>query len=1081
MRFALWFLPRRSRSSWLLTLACTVGVLFAITLASLSTLYVRNLSEAGFDHALSNSHSSGSFNLEILVPTRPIGARDYSRLHEFVSDTTERHLPDIETTTFRMGRSQDLPYVNTLESGPPAVNTAFASFFFQEGFTDHARLVSGQWPGDATITRDGIPSIEAAIGTDALLGLNWDLGRTFYVAPFQSSPGEKIAVTVVGQVEPADGEDPFWSGNLSMFQLAEQGASVTVHLFTGTDTSFSGLAERYPTLLGSFRWSLFLDPGAVTYRNASQLHSSLATIETDLNKRFPRSLVVSSLANRISDYQRTLALSRLPFLILISLIFGIVLYFLAIASVVLAKERNREVVLLRSRGASLNQSSFYLPFVEAAVVVLPGVLLGPVLGWILAGLLPTGAERATVFSYPLSLSAFLVSVVIGVVVALIYLTASFAVSVRTPLIPLRESQFLNRPGRLRYAVELLVLVVAGVVWWQLRSRGSFSSEEITGAGLSFDLTLLLAPAFLMLASGLLISRLLPFLFLALSRLFGDLAPFWLIESFRRIYRDYSGYVPLFLLTLFIAALAIFSANYAATLAQSHADQARYSLGGEIVVRLPFAHSGNVQSISQSLEADPSIRAASPVYRGSAFEGGGSSGVTYSLLSLDSSRLPLVSWFREDFAEKELSELAFALRVSAPPFQGVSLPGTPDRIGVWTSSDRAYPNYTLRVLLQDSTGRYETLRLGNLGNTDWNVKVAELSQIPGMQPPLTLIGIYVSGGQLVGYGGGVIQLDDVFVSIGDETQTIEDFESARPWTVFPNAGLTKDEVSYTSQARSGGQSLRYTWTEPITTETRGVLASPAPMPIPAIGGPGLSVDQELVVRVEGKPVGFRIVESADYFPTLFPTGGRFLITDIGHLSAYFELLPLTGPIRPGELWLGPVDNEAIEGVVHEVLPTVVVVDQEAEVSASTSNPWASSFWSGLSIIVVAAIVVVFTAGLVIYAIIAINGMRMELGLLRNMGLSRRQLALSVALERLAVPLLGLVSGVWIGAWTSRWSLSFLEITPSGRPLVPPLELVADRPFVAIVLVAALTAVAVAAFIAVITTNRLSLRDVLRVEE
>ena len=67
--------------------------------------------------------------------------------------------------------------------------------------------------------------------------------------------------------------------------------------------------------------------------------------------------------------------------------------------------------------------------------------------------------------------------------------------------------------------------------------------------------------------------------------------------------------------------------------------------------------------------------------------------------------------------------------------------------------------------------------------------------------------------------------------------------------------------------------------------------------------------------------------------------------------------------------------------------------------------------------------VFTAGLVIYAIIAINGMRMELGLLRNMGLSRRQLALSVALERLAVPLLGLVSGVWIGAWTSRMEPEF----------------------------------------------------------
>ncbi len=1081
IRFALWFLPRRSRSSWLLTLACTVGVLFAITLASLSTLYLRNLSEAGFDHALSNFSDSGSFNLEILVPTRPIGARDYARLDEFVSDTAQRYLPGVEAMTSRMGSSQVLPYVNAPDSSPPAVNTAFVSFFFQEGFTDHAKLVSGQWPSDSTVTRDGIPSIEAAIGAEALLGLDWDLGRTVYVTPFQSSPGEKIAVTVVGQVEPADEDDPFWSGNLSKFKLAEQGASVTVHLFTGTGTSFSGMAERYPTLLGSFRWSLFLDPSAVTYRNASHLHSSLATIETDLNKRFPRSLVVSSLGYRISDYQRTLALSRLPFLILISLILGIVLYFLAIASVVLAKERNREVVSLRSRGASLNQSSFYLPFVEAAVIVLPGVLLGPVLGWILAGLLPTGTERVAVFSYPFSLSTLLVSVVAGTVVALIYLTASFAVSVRTPLIPLRESQLLNRPGRLRYAVDLLVLVVAGVVWWQLRSRSSFSSEEITGAGLSFDLTLLLAPAFLILAAGLLISRLVPFLFLALSRLFGDMVPFWLIDSFRRVYRDYSGYVPLFLLTFFIAALAIFSANYAATLAQSHADQARYSLGGEIVVRLPIAHSGNAQATSQSLEADPSIRAASPVYRGSAFGGSGSSGVNYSLLSLDSSRLPLVSWFRGDFAEKDLSELAFALRVSAPPFQGVSLPGTPDRIGVWVSSERAHPNYTLRALLRDSTGRYETLRLGNLGNTDWDVKVAELSQVPGMQPPLTLVGIYVAGGQLVGYGSGFIQLDDVFVSTGGETQTVEDFESARLWTVFPNAGLTKDEVSYTSQARSGSQSLRYTWTEPITTETRGVFASPVPMPIPAIGGPGLSVDQELVVRIEGKPVGFRIVESADYFPTLFPTGGRFLITDIGHLSGYFELLPLTGPIRPGELWIGPVDNRAIERVVHEVLPTAVVVDQEAEVSANTSNPWASSLWNGLSIIIVAAVAVVLTAGLVIYAVTAVKGMRAELGLLQNMGLSRRQLALSVALERLVVPLLGLVSGVWIGAWTSRWSLRFLEITPGGQRLVPPLELVVDRPFVAVVLAAALIAVALATFIAVITTNRLSLRDVLRVEE
>ena len=102
-------------------------------------------------------------------------------------------------------------------------------------------------------------------------------------------------------------------------------------------------------------------------------------------------------------------------------------------------------------------------------------------------------------------------------------------------------------------------------------------------------------------------------------------------------------------------------------------------------------------------------------------------------------------------------------------------------------------------------------------------------------------------------------------------------------------------------------------------------------------------------------------------------------------------------------------------------------------------------------------------------------------MHNMGLSRRQLVLSIALERIAVPLLGLVSGVLIGAWTSRWSLGFLEITPGGRSLVPPLELVADLPLAAIVLAAALTAAALGAFMAVIITNRLSLRGGLRVEE
>ena len=673
-------------------------------------------------------------------------------------------------------------------------------------------------------------------------------------------------MTVVGQVEPADGEDPFWSGNLSMFQLAEQGASVTVHLFTGTDTSFSGLAERYPTLLGSFRWSLFLDPGAVTYRNASQLHSSLATIETDLNKRFPRSLVVSSLANRISDYQRTLALSRLPFLILISLIFGIVLYFLAIASVVLAKERNREVVLLRSRGASLNQSSFYLPFVEAAVVVPSRRPAGPCSG--------LDISRSASYGSGASHRSFISPLAFRVpgfcchrrCCCLDISNASFAVSVRLPSYPCEKASS---------SIDLADCDMRGTSCSGRGRRGLVAAEKPRQLLIRRNHRCWIelrphpaaAPAFLMLASGLLIHVFCLFCFFALSRLFGDLAPFWLIESFRRIYRDYSGYVPLFLLTLFIAALAIFSANYAAHWLKVTPTKQVLPRWGN---RRPFAfRSFRECAIHFSKPGGrPSIRAASPVYRGSAFEGGGSSGVTYSLLSLDSSACQLYPGSAKTLLRKNYPSLP--LPCGFPHLLSRAYPCLGPRIESAYGQVRTEPILITRFACFYRTPRagMRLLRLGNLGNTDWNVKVAELSQIPGMQSPLTLIGIYVSGGQLVGLWSGVIQLDDVFVSTVTKHKPLRTSSRLDLGPYSPMPGLSKDEVSYTSQARSGGQSLRYTWTEPITTETRGVLASPVPMPIPAIGGPGLSVDQELVVRVEGKPVGFRIVESADYFPTLF---------------------------------------------------------------------------------------------------------------------------------------------------------------------------------------------------------------------
>ena len=336
--------------------ASAFGVLTAVTLVSVATLQSQTLTEAGLGHTLATSPVLERQSLQLVVRDRPLGLQDYDQLRSSVEEVLQDRLSWLFKSMHRSGHSQPLPFVRSEEEVPQTLGASTAYVFFQEEFEAHARLVSGRWPhrapGDSDVDQ---LSIEVAIGAQVASYMNWAEGTRIFLVPFNTVPEEKIAVTIVGIVEPADPEELYWFGDLTKFLVDDANDPILVPLYASEQSFFSDIGARYPMLLGIYWWHVFLNLDALTSSTVSQAGQSVRALEADLNRAFPRSLVLSLLNRIISNYKRDLTLARVPLFLFTSLVVGVVLYFLVVIAVMLAHDRGAETARLRSRGANVLQ------------------------------------------------------------------------------------------------------------------------------------------------------------------------------------------------------------------------------------------------------------------------------------------------------------------------------------------------------------------------------------------------------------------------------------------------------------------------------------------------------------------------------------------------------------------------------------------------------------------------------------------------------------------------------------------------------------------------------------------------------
>ena len=1099
---SLWVMRRRLRSTWGITAVVSLGVLAAVVLLSATALYSDVLAEAGVRHTL-YSQPLTSLHVQVLVQNRPLSPDDYAELRKAAEGTVERRVGHLVTDLHRFGRTQaGMAATTNADSKPPPFGSPSGRPFFLTGFAEHSTLLEGNWPRMEGRSGPEGAELEAVVGDRVANDFGFEVGTRLYITPFRAAPEERIVLNIVGIAAPTNSRDDFWLGAPSYFSVQTVGEMLVIPAYVTERDFLQVLGERFPIAVGDFGFNLFVDPSVITADEVDATKDALSRLETDLNKLYPRTLVLSRLSLTLEEFKRDLALARVPVFVFASLVIAVILYFLVLISGILGRNQATELALLLSRGANTIQVCGVLLLAEVTLALV-SVGVGPFLAWLVVRflLLPTFGELdGGAVAVELSWQMYWMGA-IAAVLSLLVLSVSLVGRTQRGMADALATR--SRPPEVsffhRYYLDLVVLIILGIVWWQFQQRDGFVSRAVASRGLDVDPTLILGPVLGLLAAALLLMRFLPLAVRLLVWVCMRSGPGWSAFSLARLARDPVLPSSLSVLLMLAAALGVFGATFQSSLSRSQSDQAMYRVGGDVRISGP----GVGPDLAEDLLAIRGVQAASPVLRDSITMVEGHTGVPALLIAADPQAMKQAAWFRDDFASSSLADLADLITSRVDPGEddifGIPLPPGTDRIGVWMETGELVgrefqADINVWAKLVDSRGRYRNVSLGGFGGlggelvTGWSFFEGEIPEafvVDGRDRSLAAIFLTTSTFHKV--AGAGISLDD-FTAFGpglpEEGLVVSGFEDSALWLPLGIAGGAADRIERGPQwARSGSNGVRFSWTEQLGGESRGIHLSPVPLPIPAIGGSGLQGGETIRIRQGLASIPVVIVGTSELFPTVTNFHRPFLLLDFDAYHSYLKVLPpSSGVTSREEIWLSIDQTADREMVIQEIaaqLPTLAAIrDREWEADRASRDPLAGGGWNGLTGLSIAGIGIAVAAALLLHSAASIQMSRVDTAIARAIGLSRGQMYLSLAAEKWLTGGVAIGIGAAIGYWPGLELVQLLDVTHNSAAPVPPMIPTVYFPLLAAVLASLAGAVMASVLLGAFLSSKASPVDVLR---
>ena len=567
-----------------------------------------------------------------------------------------------------------------------------------------------------------------------------------------------------------------------------------------------------------------------------------------------------------------------------------------------------------------------------------------------------------------------------------------------------------------------------------------------------------------------------------------IAPVWASMALWHMARNPGQYTGLVLLLVLVTGLAILSTTVGGTLERSQRDRVLYDIASDIrIADLNSSRPGGLRALEEEIRGLSGVTSVA-----TAFRFNGSIGATrFQVLGLEPGEFAAMSWYRDDFSSRPLvsvmGELASIERLEPP-----AIPEGATMLGAWARAEQIFFNLSIWMVLEDDTGHLTSISLGRLQGLDWQLMTGTIPDY--IRRPLTLVAVQVSE---PGRGNqntpGRIRIDNIHArtSASDGERVIEDFEDQMAWIPIISSELSSESVIATyGDAYEGDWAADFSFGSESQKGIRGFYHTPTSGPMPVVisislqEAAGMEVGSMMVAVIGGQRVPAIVSGTTDYFPTMDPGGGGFMLADLDSLMGHLNVLGSAYSFSPNEFFISKEPDAGLavhENISHLVRFSGRVQDRAARLESVRDDPLTTAGWNAMVVLALAVVLATAAFGYAAYLLLFAQRSRGEIGFLESMGLSRRQLAGLLAFEHLSIIVVGLGLGAWAGFRMSRLMVTPLAVTEDGAEVVPPFILVTDWSLMAPTFAALIVVFLLALLVLIRAVGRLDLQAIARLGE
>lgn len=515
---------------------------------------------------------------------------------------------------------------------------------------------------------DGVPLDEAGTSADLLdvwihdsmaqsMGIN--IGEELSMGMNLSDA--QTPVRVAGIWKPKDPTAEFWFSNPNTaFKSA---------FFVRRNDYIRKVQPVIASGTGESSWYVVLDENQIVPKESAGYLAGFHRADDLINKYLPGARMnmppldpLESFVDRSNTMTIMLLGYNLP-------AFGILLYFLALTSAIMAAWQRRETVMLVSRGMSAG-GVMSLTLVEQIILFVIGYPLGILFGMFIAWLMGYTASFLTFtsrpalpvsmegFSMPLTLLALAFALVSRLWPALKAARSSLVTEERERARPMRK------PFWYRMYLDVILLIPTYYAYTQMVQRGSLAGLVTDKPeDLYRDPLLVVVPALFVLTASLVTMRLFALLMKLVDLIAGRIPWLTMHLALRQLGRQSLDYVQPLLLVIISLAMGVYTLSMAASLDQWTVDRFYHSSGADVAFSPQPSQEGTVVidgswiPLPQDFTKVPGVEAATRVGDfNMRVTPVGSGEIRGRFLAIDRVEFPSAAWFRPDFANESLGAM-----------------------------------------------------------------------------------------------------------------------------------------------------------------------------------------------------------------------------------------------------------------------------------------------------------------------------------------------------------------------------------------------------------------------------------------